>query len=96
MNDTTPDLRLRLEAKVKHYVILEDGDQQHDAKTCEHAQVLQDKVAHLTALVLLTVTMKHLWQLKNKRNFILLNKRNSNTKNKVCCISKTTMNYAKV
>lgn len=77
MNDATPDLRLQLEAKVKHNVFLEDGDQQHDAEPCEHAQVLQDKVTHLTALVLLTVTMKHLWHLKNKKNFILLNRRNN-------------------
>lgn len=55
-------------------MILEDGDQQHYAESRQHAKVLQDEVTHLTAFVLLAVTMKHLWQLKmTKRNLIINN-----------------------
>lgn len=50
-----------LEAKVKNYLVFEDGNEQHDGETGEQAKVLQDKVAQLTALVFLAVAMEHLW-----------------------------------
>lgn len=70
---TPPHHSLQLEAKINHNVILEDGDQQHDAESREHAKVLQDEVTHLTAFVLLAVTVKHLWQLKMKKRNLIFN-----------------------
>lgn len=52
-----------LKAKVENDLVFEDGDEQHDAKPGQHAQVLQDKVSQLAALVVLTVPVKHFWQL---------------------------------
>lgn len=52
-----------LEVQVQHDVVLENGDEQHDAEAGEHAQVLQDKVTQVAALVVFTVTMEHLGQL---------------------------------
>ncbi len=53
----------RLKAKIENDLVFEDGDEQHDAEPGQHAQVLQDKVSQLAALVVLTVPMKHFWQL---------------------------------
>lgn len=66
MNDASLESSVRLESEVEHDVIFKDGDQQHDSKPGEHAKVLQDEVTKFTALVLLAVTMKHLWQLMRK------------------------------
>lgn len=54
---------LLLKAKIKNDAVLEDGDEQHDAEPGQHAQVLQDKVSQLAALVVLAVPVKHFWQL---------------------------------
>lgn len=53
----------RLKAKFENDLVLEDGDEQHDAEPGQHAQVLQDEVSELAALVFLAVPMKHFWQL---------------------------------
>lgn len=45
----------RLKAKFKNYLVLKDGDEQHDAEPSQHAQVLQDEVSDLAALVVLAV-----------------------------------------
>lgn len=58
-----------LKAKIKNNAVLEDGDEQHDAKPGQQAQVLEDKVSKLAALVVLAVAVKHFWQLqKTQRN----------------------------
>lgn len=52
-----------LKSKIKNYLVLEDGDEQHDGEPGEHAQVLQDKVSQLAALVVLAVPVEHFRQL---------------------------------
>lgn len=52
-----------LEAKIENNAVFEDGDEQHDGEPSQHAQVLQDKVSQLAPLVVLTVPVKHFWQL---------------------------------
>lgn len=56
-----------LKAKIENDAVFEDGDEQHDAEPGEHAQVLQDKVSQLAALVVLAVPVKHFWQLRKER-----------------------------
>lgn len=58
-SSSTP--RSLLKANFKNDLVLKDGDEQHDAKAGQHAQVLQDKVSQLAALVVLAVTVEHLW-----------------------------------
>lgn len=53
----------RLKAKVKNDLVLEDSNEQHDGKSCQQTEVLQDEVSKLAALVVLTVPMKHFRQL---------------------------------
>lgn len=53
----------RLKSKIKNDLVLEDGDEQHDGEAGEHAQVLQDEVSQLAALVVLAVPVKHFRQL---------------------------------
>lgn len=55
-----------LKSKIKNDLVLEDGDEQHDGKAGEHAQVLQDEVSQLAALVVLAVPVKHFRQLWTK------------------------------
>lgn len=57
-----PHLLLQLKAKIENDAVFKDGDEQHDAEPGQHAQVLQDKVSQLAALVVLAVAVKHLWQ----------------------------------
>lgn len=61
-------LLLRLKAKIEHNAVFKDGDEQHDAEPGQHAQVLQDKVSQLAAFVFFAVAVKHLWQLRTKRD----------------------------
>lgn len=56
-------VHILLKAKIKNNAVFEDGDEQHDTEPGQHAQVLEDKVSQLAALVVLTVSMKHFWQL---------------------------------
>lgn len=53
----------RLKAKIENDAVFEDGDEQHDAEPGQHAEVLQDKVTQLAALVVLAVPVEHFWQL---------------------------------
>lgn len=64
-------VEMKLEVEVKHYTVLEDGDEQHDGETCEHAYVLQDKVSHLAALVIFAIAVQHLGHLDNRTKFTL-------------------------
>lgn len=57
-----------LKAKVENDAVFEDGDEQHDAEPGQHAQVLQDKVSKLAALVVLAVPVKHFWQLRKRQS----------------------------
>lgn len=45
----------QLKAKFKNDLILKDGDEQHDAEPGQHAQILQEEVSELAALVVLAV-----------------------------------------
>lgn len=58
----------RLEAKIKNYAVFKDGYEQHDAEPGQHAQVLEDKMSQLAALVVLTVSVKHFWQLQERKD----------------------------
>lgn len=69
LKEDVADVETKLEAKVEHDAVLKDGNEQHDAKACEHAYVLQDKVSQLAAFVTFTITMQHLRQLFNRRKF---------------------------
>lgn len=53
----------RLKAKIENDLVFEDGDEQHYAEPGQQAQVLKDEVSQLAAFVVLTVPMKHFWQL---------------------------------
>lgn len=64
-NDT---LSSRLKAKIENNLVFEDSDEQHDAEPGQHAQVLQDKVSQLAALVVLAVPVKHFWQLRERQS----------------------------
>ena len=59
----SPLSRSPLEAKIEDDLVFEDGDEQHDAEPGQQAQVLQDKVSQLAALVVLAVPVEHFWQL---------------------------------
>lgn len=58
----------RLKAKFKNDLVLKDGDEQHDAEPRQHAQVLQDEMSKLAALVVLAVPVKHFWQLWKRQS----------------------------
>lgn len=53
----------RLKVKIENDAVFEDGDEQHDAEPGQHAEVLQDKVTQLAALVVLAVPVEHFRQL---------------------------------
>lgn len=57
-----------LKPKIENDAVFEDGNEQHDAEPGQHAQVLQDKVSQLAALVVLAVPMKHFWQLGKRQS----------------------------
>lgn len=57
----------RLKAKIENDAVFEDGDEQHDAEPGQHAQVLQEKVSQLAALVVLAVPVEHFWQLGRRK-----------------------------
>lgn len=61
------DVETKLELEVEHDAVLEDGDEQHDGKACEHAYVLQDKVSQKAAFLLFTIAVQHLRHLFEKR-----------------------------
>lgn len=63
---TLPIISPGLKSKIKNDLVLEDGDEQHDGEAGEHAQVLQQEVSQLAALVVLAVPVKHFRQLRTQ------------------------------
>lgn len=63
---TSPRCPPVLKSQIKNDLVLEDGNEQHDGEPGEHAQVLQDEVSQLAALVVLAVPVKHFRELQTK------------------------------